>query len=227
MAHTKKALMIILLVPVLLMIGCGGPEKKEAFPAPVDYQLISIDSPEFAKLNQEDFADWYQDNYKVAGLHILIRGEDRFVLLSAGEKATGGYYLENLTLTGQEKSIEVKAQLHKPEKGDIVTLALTYPHLLFKIKDDGRELVFSGIEGDVPPPEIKIDTGKFLGQIDSNSIEIQVSGVPDQVMPGAFQLGDILKETISQLNLQPGDKIRFSYLPRENNRPVIFEIEKI
>jgi hypothetical protein len=78
--------------------------------------------------------------------------------------------------------------------------------------------------------EVKTDSGRFLGQIDSNSVEIRKSGVPESSPPEAFQLSEELKEKINDYNLNQDDEIRFKYtLPNEqkSERPVIIEIEKL
>lgn len=224
-----KLLVFLVTIPVMLF-GCGTDRGANLQMGEITYEIIEIPSSEFEKLYQGEFAGWYDENHKVEGLHSFTDGKERYLLLSAGEKPTGGYYLENLVILGREKEIEVKAKLHAPGKDEIVTMAFSYPHLLVRIAEDGRQLVFGGIEGNVEPKEsdIRKDTGRFMGQIDSNSIEVKVSGVPEGISLRAFQLGDSIKEGFDKYGLEPGDEISFTYkTPGNGERPVIIELSKV
>ncbi|MDD2433471.1 MAG: hypothetical protein PHX01_07280 [Clostridia bacterium] len=78
-----------------------------------------------------------------------------------------------------------------------------------------------------PPTEVQTETGKFLGQIDSNSIEIEVNDEAEKTQIQAFQLSEEIKENFSDYNLSPNDKISFSYQTPAEGRPIITEIKKI
>lgn len=73
----------------------------------------------------------------------------------------------------------------------------------------------------------KQDSGSYQGQIDSNSIEIKISGVPENIAYRAFQLSEAVKEGFDKLDLQPGDQVRFTYTEEEGKQPIISEINKI
>ncbi|NPV44133.1 MAG: protease complex subunit PrcB family protein [Firmicutes bacterium] len=232
MLNRKWKLLVLLLVVPVILFGCGIDKGKDLEMGEITYEIIEIPSAEFEKLYQGEFAKWYDKNHRIEGLHSFTDVKDRYLLLSAGEKPTGGYYLENLVILGREGEIEVKAKLHVPGKDEKVTMAFSYPHLLVRIAEDGRQLVFGGIEGNVEQKESEIrkDTGRFMGQIDGNSIEVKVSGVPEDMSLRAFQLGDNIKEDFDKYGLEPGDEIIFTYeVPRgrEGERPVIIEINKL
>jgi hypothetical protein len=78
-----------------------------------------------------------------------------------------------------------------------------------------------------PPAEVETDTGKYLGQIDSNSIEIEVKEGTEKAQIQAFQLSEEIKENFSDYKLNPDDKISFTYKTPEEGRPIITEIKKI
>lgn len=78
-----------------------------------------------------------------------------------------------------------------------------------------------------PPAEVQTETGKFLGQIDSNSIEIEVNDSTEKAQIQAFQLSEEIKENFSDYNLNIGDQISFSYKTPAEGRPIITEIKKI
>lgn len=73
----------------------------------------------------------------------------------------------------------------------------------------------------------KKGSGRFQGQIDSNSIEIKVSGVPDNIAPRAFQLAEPLKENFEKYGLKKDDQVLFTYTEKTGEQPVITEINKI
>lgn len=75
--------------------------------------------------------------------------------------------------------------------------------------------------------QTKIDTGRYVGQIDSNSIEIRISGVPDEISAKAFRLNDSIKANFQSYALQEGDQIKFSFIPQNEGQPVIISIEKL
>ncbi len=193
----------------------------------LNYEVIDEYSPEFEKLSRGDFGQWYEDNYKLEGLHSFTRGKDRYLLLSAGEKPTAGYFLEDLVLVATEKEIEVKARLHVPGEGEIVAQVITYPHILVRILEDGRQLVFGGIEEyTAEERQVKTDSGRYVGQIDSNFIEISISGVPEEIAPRVFRLEEKIKETFETLELKTGDEIIFKYFSDKNDQLVIVELSK-
>jgi hypothetical protein len=76
-------------------------------------------------------------------------------------------------------------------------------------------------------PEIKTDTGTYQGQIDSNFIEINISGIPEEKAARSFMLLDELKDTFGDLELMTGDAVRFWYVVNENEQNVILIVEKM
>ncbi|NLY71284.1 MAG: hypothetical protein GX076_06360, partial [Clostridiales bacterium] len=74
--------------------------------------------------------------------------------------------------------------------------------------------------------ETMIDTGRFLGQVDNNFIEIKISGVPDEMDPSVFMLSENIKEQFETLDIIPEDTVKIEYYINENNQHVITNIEK-
>jgi hypothetical protein len=74
--------------------------------------------------------------------------------------------------------------------------------------------------------EIKTDSGRFVGQADSNFIEVRISGVPEEIDPRVFRLGDEVKEKFEQYNLETDDEIIFIYISDENGYDVIIDLNK-
>lgn len=76
------------------------------------------------------------------------------------------------------------------------------------------------------PAGVKQGTGIYQGQIDNNSIEIKISGVPEDVAYRAFALTETAKASIEQLGIQEGDQVSFTYVEEERMQPQISEITK-
>ncbi|NLP31165.1 MAG: hypothetical protein GX363_08560 [Clostridiales bacterium] len=75
--------------------------------------------------------------------------------------------------------------------------------------------------------ETMTDTGRYLGQVDNNFIEIKISGVPDEMDPLVFMLSENIKEQFETLDIIPEDNIKIEYYMDENNQYVITNIEKV
>lgn len=77
------------------------------------------------------------------------------------------------------------------------------------------------------PPQTKIDSGRYVGQIDNNSIEILMSGVPEEVAAKAFKLSDSIKADFQTYALKKDDQIKITFIPQTGGQPIITKIEKL
>lgn len=82
-------------------------------------------------------------------------------------------------------------------------------------------------KGEAARPEVKTDSGRYVGQIDSNFIEIKISGVPENLAARSFMLSDKVKEEFGRYGLKKGDDVRFNYIVNDKKQNVIQEIQKI
>ncbi len=153
-------------------------------------------------------------------------GEDAFVLISAGEKPTGGYLLTIKSLTFKNDSLEIIIEEKEPGVEEGVIQVITYPFAIIKLINFQEKPIFSIVNQKLQPfeeispeaiPSINREKGTYIGQIDSNFIEIEVKGETK-----AFMLEN--QELIWQL--KEGDKIIVEFFKDEYNRPVIKNIEK-
>lgn len=71
---------------------------------------------------------------------------------------------------------------------------------------------------------VKTDSGRYNGQIDSNSIEIKISGVPEGMEPQAFRLSEPIKEMFDTYKLNVGDTIKLNYSVNEHGQNIILEL---
>ena len=75
--------------------------------------------------------------------------------------------------------------------------------------------------------DTKTDSGRYVGRADSNFIEINISGVPEEMAAKVFMLSDELKENFEDLGFETGDNVKFNYYVNDNGQNVITSIEKI
>jgi len=232
----KRIWVLALVVFVALFAaGCNSgeetPQKPELQMGELEYETVDRNSDAFAELYaNEDFRSWYEDNSKKEGISSFEVDEDRYILLSAGEKNTGGYSIDNIVISGKEGEIQVKADLNVPSSDSAVAQTVNYPQVLLCIPLDERPLNFAGfyeVEYKVEQ-ELLQDTGAYVGQIDSNSVEIEISGVPKETAAKAFRLDESIKEGFEEKHgLQTGDKVSFTYFVDEYQRNVLKEIKKL
>lgn len=228
MQKPKLILVGMILLLVFFTFGCGE-----------DSQSVDNEKMKIGELNYEivdtsaenlpgGLAEWYQDNYKKEGLHSTNLDGGTYLLVSAGEKPTGGYEIQKLVLTGTDQVINVSASLRVPGKDEMVTEALTYPSILVKIPKDSREFELAELTENAPEKhEVKKDTGTYVGQIDNNSIEIKISGVPEEKAAKVFRLEDKVKDNFQHFELETDDQVLFSYFENNDGQLVLTSIEKI
>ncbi|MDD4347072.1 MAG: hypothetical protein PHZ11_09365 [Desulfitobacteriaceae bacterium] len=72
--------------------------------------------------------------------------------------------------------------------------------------------------------KVKTDSGRYNGQIDSNSIEIKISGLPEEMEPHAFRLSEPIKERFNDYKLNTGDTIKFNYIVNEYGQTIITDL---
>ncbi len=95
---------------------------------------------------------------------------------------------------------------------------------------DGNETVNNDTgsgETGMNPEELRTDSGKYLGRVDSNFIEIKISGVPDELSARVYMLSEEIKEGFEKYDLQQDDNIKYEYYENESGQLVIVSIAKI
>lgn len=80
---------------------------------------------------------------------------------------------------------------------------------------------------DAPAPELKTDTGSYVGLADNNFFEVKISGVPDEKAYRVFMITDEVRGKFEGLNLQEGDQIKLQYIENEYGQNAVQEIDRI
>ncbi|OEH86862.1 hypothetical protein BHU72_00940 [Desulfuribacillus stibiiarsenatis] len=137
----------IFVLCMVLLMGCGGAKMGNEDTKPtmsdVDYEIIDIEELELKE--KEEIVTWYDDVFDQEGVHSMdgTKGFSKYtyILIADGEKATGGYAIQIESMKGNEDEIRIVAKVREPQKGEFVTQAFGYPHLLLRINQDSRKIL--------------------------------------------------------------------------------------
>lgn len=238
---TQKTKLLILLLVVAFFLSaffimkCNRDTNEREDNGEFSFEIISS-----SMLKDEKLQAWLESSYQKKGSHSISSTDGyQYLLISGGEQPTGGYSVE---LVGNEKKDETWiffAELNTPGEKQIVTQALTYPHLLLKIKVSEKitvkgQLDFAKKEAEADR-DYKSATGTFVGQIDNNSVEIIVDKnplFPESDDPMVFRLSENVKEFFDinsdhYKNIEPDERIKFHFRSNKNGQLEIVEIEKL
>ena len=124
-----------------------------------------------------------------------------------------------------QKSVWKRSQVYPL----LLLCALLCVSLLLAGCGSEQPLAPKSAESTAPPQvhDVKKDSGRYEGQIDNNSIEIKISGVPEEIAARAFQLSPEIKENFAGYGLKGGEQVLFSYRENAPGQPVLIEIQKI
>ncbi|PKM68569.1 MAG: hypothetical protein CVU95_02900 [Firmicutes bacterium HGW-Firmicutes-2] len=75
--------------------------------------------------------------------------------------------------------------------------------------------------------DLETATGIYVGQIDSNSIEVELTDTSAENTFKAFRFSETVKANFGDYNLTEGDRILISFTLDENNASIIHDIEKV
>lgn len=106
----------------------------------------TVENPENIR-DDNELHNWYEKNRKIEGIYFKVTDSGTYVLVSAGEKPTGGYSIkiESATMVSPG-CLYITAKVISPSPDMIVTQALTYPSVLLKFETKEIEKVL----GDIP-----------------------------------------------------------------------------
>lgn len=113
--------------------------------------------------------NWYNANYKKAGVSFKKSNNTIYVLIAAGKKPTGGYTMgvDKITYEASKKAF-VLAYVKAPSSDMMVTQAETYPHILIKldgksiknVSGEVKEIKAGSLPTDIAYDEITVDSIK-------------------------------------------------------------------
>ncbi len=117
---------------------------------PVEFETVAKKAIE----SNEPLASLYNKNHMNKGIYSLMDDDYIYVLVSAGEKPTGGYSLEVDSITEvAPRTAYIHAVLSSPSAESYVTQALTYPCVIVKFSKGDIQNIQWDLSGDIQPEE--------------------------------------------------------------------------
>ena len=230
MKMVRTIIIIAIVLLTISLVGCQSSPEEDA----LSYEIVTI-----GDIDNDDVIKWYDTYYSESGTHQVVTedlSDYTFLLISAGEKPTGGYsiVLKSNLLEGEKYLFT--AELTAPKPDQVVTEALTYPNLLIKVKNKEDQLIVGQLitddTGIVEEEDFIFENvlGLYIGQIDNNFIEVQIdensSFVSDADIPNnpmSFMVDETVQSDL--LSVEDGSNIEFDCYLNENGTYVIVSIK--
>jgi len=134
----KTVFLITLTVAMLFVLACGGLDEPE-----------EVTLPDELPAEVQDWINAAIDNF---GGQTFIHEDILYLLVTYGEKPTGGYEVEITEITEEEGKLVVTANFTEPGEDDMVSQALTYPYDLAMLDNPDLPVGFvaTGAETEIP-----------------------------------------------------------------------------
>ncbi|NSW89440.1 MAG: protease complex subunit PrcB family protein [Firmicutes bacterium] len=204
------------------------------------YEKVEYETVEDIGTLPQDIQEKIEE-LKVKRGYTYFKIEDEYVILiSMGEKNTGGYSISIVSVEDVEGTVKIIVEETSPKKDDIVIQVITYPYAVIKVKgieekfevvnEKGEKFEFISLDED-----LKEYTGTYVGQIDGNSIEIFVDknmDIDEAGKPTAFRLEGEIKEYFDPesknfKNFKTDEKVKFSFERNEHGQLILKMLERI
>lgn len=220
------SLTLICLMTFVLIAGCtpaqNNGEDRDGYTDENKIPYKEIKDTSSLPKNVEIFI---QSMKKQRGFTNFRDENTNILVISSGEKTTGGYGIDVESVKEVGGIVEVVVKETSPEKGSVVTEVLTYPFIILKMPMTLESFKVINTEGEeftyIPSSRLNIsENGIYVGQIDNNFVEIKINGESR-----TFMLTDETRETIEELG--ENRQIEFTYYINENNQLVVTYIKEI
>ncbi|SNS29920.1 PrcB C-terminal [Anaerovirgula multivorans] len=197
-------------------VGWDDSNRAVTIETEGDKDVIIIEKPihfeivEAEKIDEnQTLSAWYEENIKTPGFHTLTDGQWHYVLVTAGEKSTGGYDLQIGSVTQVTPGTAyIDATLLAPSKDEVVTQALTYPNILIRFDKDGIEKI-QGNLADLPPSVVEPGQDEIGESLEEMGKAIAIDAIKEMKLYNLMQKEmktfkqDEIDDLINVLNTSP------------------------
>lgn len=249
MKRTNLIIILVFSLAVLLLTSCtkgvtdknqtNNEEPKQGIA--VNHEVVNINSID------DQLSNDIEQLKQTRGYEYWVQEDGSYlILISAGEKPTGGYEIEVKSVEDNEGQTIINVMEIEPGANDVVTLAITYPFTVIKVSGvtdqfsiyDQKQSEYQRIglgniqEGDssaaggtmLNADENPIDfsqpiIGVYQGRIDNNSIEIAVGEMPVALF--SYELDQYLE------GIEEGDTIEVTVSVSPSDQLIVEEIIKL
>jgi hypothetical protein len=220
----QLAIFILSMLAMALITGCSTDNDEPQTPEDSFGKAV-----EFTEIRLEDLP---LDIKVQAESLLLTRGYYRwstedgteFLLVSSGEKPTGGYGIQIISLADHQGVYKALIGEGKPGADAVVPQVITYPHVIITFTGDLKidEVVNEVGEAfdlyDAPTVKLESVTGEYQGQIDNTSIEVK-TGDQYRVFRN-YEFESLLKE------IETGDEVTIEYIVNDEGQNILYTIKK-
>lgn len=142
-----RRLFFILLGIMLLVSGCMPAAQQPEQVTPFYKQLAEGDMSNEVK-------EWAEEHKEDPGTHVKSFGNKTYLLVTWGEKPTGGYTIvtENVFAAKSGETIIAVFRLKEPNQ-EAVSQAITYPRVVVEIERTTKEIEFVFVGKQLPEKE--------------------------------------------------------------------------
>ena len=223
----KKAIVFLVVAGLILGLACAcEPKAKVEKLGEVEIEILEPDS-----LKEKALKQWYEDSYRVKFSHNVSHVDGyKYVLICAGEMPTGGYSIDILQARKENGALLFYAKLIGPKEGQKVSQGITYPHVLFRVKEENEISVRVELDigGSEEKETVNLDryngvVGVYIGQADRNFVEIVIDNTvnfPGSEKPVVFKLTGNVK-------LTPNDLVKLDCVKNEQGQWEIIDIQNL
>lgn len=226
MKKIRKLMLITLLslYAMALITGCNSEADEPKTPEEAFGKAV-----EFTEIRLEDLP--LEIRVQAESL-LLTRGYYRwsseegieYLLASSGEKPTGGYGIQIISVADHQGDYKVLVGEGKPSADAVVPQVITYPHVIISFTGtlELDEVVNEAGESfdlyDAPTVKLESIKGEYQGQIDGTSIEVKTG---DHYM--AFRNYDL--ESLLK-GIETGDAVVIEYIVNAEGQNILYTIKK-
>ncbi len=136
---------LIIALTFIIMLGTFGCNEKEG-------EIIQFEPVVDTDNLPEEVETWVNDSLHTYGGQSFVDGNKLYLLVTYGEKPTGGYSVNITGVVKEKDKIIVTANFIEPGEDEMVTQALTYPYDLVIIETSDLPVEFkaTGAENNIP-----------------------------------------------------------------------------
>lgn len=202
--------LIMVLVVSLSLLGMGCESNRDEVPNenPITNgngnEDNDYDDPNGSELSEE-IEDWLNSSLTMSLGQSRVYEEELYILVTYGEKPTGGYEVNITDINVTDESVEVSVDYKAPKEGDIVTQVITYPYALEVIEkvdlpvtfivsgDEEYLMILRGVE-ELKPIVAESPLIKVFEPVPSSTVgnKVSISGIAN-----VFE-GNIVYEVIDE-----------------------------
>lgn len=162
----------------------------------------------------EEVASWIENSQNTWLAQEKVVEDIMYLLVTYGEKPTGGYSVDIQQVMESEEEIIVKLSFTQPGEDDIVTQAITYPYDLFSMKPTEKPVVYEVIgDESYVPTLVGLETLSPV-MVESRGIKI-FSPAPEEKVSNSFTFKGIANvfegNVLYRLSDEEGEELVFDF----------------